>query len=235
MTPQPSPRPKAPQPPAAPPPPPPPPPGPAPSPSPLPSLPPAAPIPVPPTPVALADTAFTVVSRPVSVPVLANDGGGTGTIDPTTLTVVSPPANGSATVNPDHTITYTGANSWHGGDAFTYQVCDVGGACGTAAVTVTVFLNNQPPRTTPYTAVTTAGTPVTLNVLANVTDVDDPVDPTSLAIATAPTHGVAVVDHTSHTITYTPAPGFVGPDTFKYSVGDSLGASSTGIVVVTVG
>ena len=54
------------------------------------------------------------------------------------LTVLAPPAHGTALVNPDQTITYTPDPGFVGTDTFTYQVIDTDGQTGTASVTVTV-------------------------------------------------------------------------------------------------
>jgi hypothetical protein len=55
----------------------------------------------------------------------------------TSMTIVSGPSNGTATVNGLIDITYTPSNGYCGPDAFTYQVCDAGG-CDQATVTLTV-------------------------------------------------------------------------------------------------
>jgi hypothetical protein len=64
---------------------------------------------------------------------------GTAPIDPTTITVLTTPANGTAMVNGDGTITYTPAHDYIGTDSYAYQACDTNSACtfGTVALTVT--------------------------------------------------------------------------------------------------
>jgi large repetitive protein len=56
--------------------------------------------------------------------------------------------------------------------------------------------------------------------------------PTSLAIGTAPLHGSAIV--TGITITYQPATGYAGPDSFTYTATNSGGTSAPATVSVTV-
>jgi hypothetical protein len=81
------------------------------------------------------------------------------------------------------------------------------------------------------TAQTAAATGVTVNVLANDTDRDG--DAISLAAAGAAEHGTtAIASPTS--VRYTPAAGYVGPDTFTYRINDSYGLVSLGLVRVTV-
>ncbi|MBT8095872.1 MAG: S8 family serine peptidase [Woeseia sp.] len=79
------------------------------------------------------DSASTTPETPVIIDVLDNDTG-----EGLTVTAVTQPANGSASVNPDDTITYTPNPSFSGGDSFTYEITDSNGASDTATVTVTV-------------------------------------------------------------------------------------------------
>ena len=92
-------------------------------------------------PVASDDTASTAPGTPVNVNVIANDSDADGTIDPTTVTVVTPPGKGSAIPNPDGTVTFTPNALFNTGgtDFFTYTVDDDGGATSNeATVTITV-------------------------------------------------------------------------------------------------
>ena len=81
------------------------------------------------------------------------------------------------------------------------------------------------------TATVTAGTAVTIAVLANDTDPDG--DPLALTAVAPPAHGTASI--AGSTIVYAPAPGFSGTDTFAYTVGDGHGGSANANVSVTVG
>lgn len=68
------------------------------------------------------------------------------------------------------------------------------------------------------TAKTGEGKSVTVDVLANDTpNAQLPIDTSSVAVTSAPSHGTAVVND-DHTITYTPASGFHGTDSFQYHV-----------------
>jgi ELWxxDGT repeat protein len=83
----------------------------------------------------------------------------------------------------------------------------------------------------PASASTTAGTPATINVLAN--DYAAPAALPTLSI-TQPAHGSAVLN-ADNTVTYTPAAGFNnGVDTFTYTLQNSLGDTDTATVSVTV-
>lgn len=95
-----------------------------------------------PPPVASDDTASTSEDTPVNIDVLANDVDPDG--DPLTVSGASA-ANGTVTINPDGTITYSPNANFSGTDTITYQVSDGNGGFDTAIVLVTVGEVNDPP------------------------------------------------------------------------------------------
>ncbi len=82
-------------------------------------------------PVAGDDTATTAKGSPVTINVLANDYHVDGTLD---IISVSIPANGTATVNADQTITYTPGAGDFQSDSFSYTLA--GEVTATVAVTI---------------------------------------------------------------------------------------------------
>jgi LPXTG-motif cell wall-anchored protein len=128
--------------------------------------------PPPGAPNAVADVATTDPGKAVTIDVLDNDTANPDVaIDEDSLAITTDPAHGTATVNADHTITYTPNASFSGDDSFDYQLCSpvpteitqpipeqVEAACDTATVTVTVIA--PPPPVTEGTTATTAA-PVT--------------------------------------------------------------------------
>lgn len=86
--------------------------------------------------VALPDVAFVVPDKPINIDVVNNDNvpGGAAT----TLTVVTAPAHGTATVSSDTSILYTPSPGYCGPDVLTYRVCTSPNTCATATVTITV-------------------------------------------------------------------------------------------------
>ncbi|WP_019987195.1 Ig-like domain-containing protein [Rudanella lutea] len=75
-------------------------------------------------------------------------------------------------------------------------------------------------QATPDTQTLTAGTSVTLNVLANDTRDGLPISATSVTVTvSAPNSGTAAVNPDG-TIRYTPAPGYTGPVSFSYTLCD---------------
>ena len=74
-------------------------------------------------------------------------------------------------------------------------------------------------------------TPGSLNVLANDSDPDD--DPITLTEATDPANGTAVCEPDGD-CTYTPDTGFIGTDSFDYTITDGNGGFDTATVTITV-
>jgi uncharacterized delta-60 repeat protein len=68
-------------------------------------------------------------------------------------------------------------------------------------------------------------TPQMLNVLANDSDIDSAIDPTSIEIVQPPSHGTAT-PLPDGTVRYTPNAGYRGDESFTYRVRDSLGLFS---------
>ncbi len=185
-------------------------------------------------PVARDDTAATLSNASVTIDVLANDNDPDGSLLPDSVVVLSQPASGSASVD-----ALTGAVVYQpavaGSYSFTYSVQDNGGAStNVATVKVSVTAANTPPVAVNDSASTPSGTPVVIYVLANDSDPDgDTLDRTKLAITSAPAHGGVVINKTTGGITYTPAAGYSGPDSFTYTVKDIRGATSN-LATVTI-
>ena len=86
------------------------------------------------------DSSVTFPDTPVTISVLNND---IGVLDPSQLTVVTDPLNGTYTVNPNGTIVYTPNPGFAGTDTLTYQICNADRSlCDTAVVTIVVGCYN---------------------------------------------------------------------------------------------
>jgi hypothetical protein len=91
------------------------------------------------TPVAGNDSASSQNDAAVTIDVLANDSEPGGTIDTTSVQIVSGPAHGTATVTASGSVVYTPVTGFAGSDSFTYSVKDLQGALSNvASVTVSV-------------------------------------------------------------------------------------------------
>ena len=154
---------------------------------------------------------------------LANDFNNGAPASTTSVTVtVTQPANGTATVNPDGTISFTPAPGFTGPISFTYTICDITqtSVCASAPVSLTVNPVPVVLVTTPDNQTLTAGSPTTIPVLANDTRNGIPVSISAVTVTvTTPVSGTATVNPDG-TVTYTPAPGFTGPISFTYTVCD---------------
>ena len=153
--------------------------------------------------------------------------------DGDTLTVVwaAGPASGVLTLNLDGSFTYTPAANFNGSDSFTYTAFDGIAHSNTATVSITVDAVNDAPVAANDSGSTIIDTPITIAVLANDTDVDG--DTLSVASLTQPGNGTAVIN-LDNTVTYTPATGYIGFDSFTYTVSDGNGGAATGTVTIEV-
>jgi hypothetical protein len=128
-------------------------------------------------------------------------------------------------------LAYTPVPGFTGTDSFTYIVTDPAGNQSTGTVTVTVVAaTSNAPVTVNDSAITTSGTPVTIDVLANDTDPNADV----LSIASFNQGDNGAVTQVGNELVYTPVADFTGTDSFTYIVTDPAGNQSTGTVTVTV-
>jgi large repetitive protein len=190
-------------------------------------------------PVANQDTATTNEDTPVVINVPANDTDPEGNLDETSVTVVTPPSNGTVTIDPiTGEITYTPDPNFHGNDTLIYSICDTGMpvVCDTALVIITVNPVNDAPEANEDTATTNEDTPVVIDVPSNDTDPDGNLDETSVTVVTPPSNGTVTIDPVTGEITYTPDPNFHGNDTLIYSICDTgmPVLCDTSLVIITV-
>jgi PKD repeat protein len=187
-------------------------------------------------PVAQNDAAATDMNVAVIIDILANDSDSDGVLVASTVAIVTAPLNGSVLINPvTGAVTYTPNLGFAGMDSFTYTVEDNDGAVSNqATVTIAVGVINVPPVANNDDVTTDEDTPLVIDVLANDTD-DNAIDPTSVTIITAPTHGTLDVNPLTGEITYTPNANFFGADTFTYTVQDNDALTSNeATVTITV-
>jgi VCBS repeat-containing protein len=120
-------------------------------------------------------------------------------------------------------------------DTFTYRVADAAGLLGNlATVTVTVSGINDAPVANNDAYAVPFGASELLNVLANDTDIDTPLNLGSIEIGRLAINGTATATPTGRVL-YVPNAGFRGTDSFTYRVRDSLGKiSNEATVSITV-
>jgi YVTN family beta-propeller protein len=208
------------------------------------------------TPPVARDDAYSVVAGTVldvSAPgVLANDA------DPDSpslqASVVTGPANGTLSLQPSGSFSYTPNGSYVGPDRFTYRATDETGLSSTATVAITVTAPpvpappspTPPGPTPPGPTPVPAGGPVAMNdtyavangsvltasapgVLVN----DTGASPLRVEVERGPAHG-ALSLQPGGAFTYSPGPSFAGSDTFEYRATDQAGQSATATVTINV-
>lgn len=158
-----------------------------------------------------------------------------------TLTTTNPP-NGTVNINDsgtpndptDDIVTYIPDPDYNGPDSFDYTVCNSLGDCSTATVTIDVLpivdaIDDN--------VATDRDVPVLIDVLAN--DNDIPTDGTMTN--TLPANGFLLwnnngtpTDPSDDDFSYTPNPGYMGNDSFTYTICDALANCSTATVNILV-
>ncbi|MBK8900370.1 MAG: tandem-95 repeat protein [Anaerolineaceae bacterium] len=177
-------------------------------------------------PNAYDDSLETLEDSSVIIDVLDNDDDPDG--DSLSILNVSEAAHGTAVIQGNR-IKYTPDANFHGTDSFTYTVSD-GEFTDVATINITIVSVNDRPQTVADAAVTNAGSPVVICVLDNDSD---PVENNRLTVVSVsnPAHGTATTNGT--TVTYKPDAGFVGTETFIYTISDGTDLV-TGMITITV-
>jgi VCBS repeat-containing protein len=149
--------------------------------------------------------------------------------------LVTSVTHGTLTLNTDGSFVYTPNPDYFGSDSFTYKASDGLDYSNVATVSITIESVNDPPVAVDDNATTKADTPVDINVTANDYDTDGDIDTSTVTIQTDASHGTTDVDPVTGVVTYTPDPGYTGPDSFTYTVNDDGGATSNvATVAITV-
>ena len=127
---------------------------------------------------------------------------------------------------------YTPAADANGPVVLGYTIGDGHGGSVAQTASFTVTPVNDAPRAQDDNAFVNAGDEVRIAVLANDTDVDG--DALTVSVVGAAGHGTLHVN-ADGTITYRPATGYFGVDSFVYEVADPSGATSRATVDIIVG
>ncbi|MFW9636623.1 tandem-95 repeat protein [Vibrio parahaemolyticus] len=174
----------------------------------------------------VADKATVVEDTPTIIKVLGNDTfEGDGKV--VSLDANNGPANGTVSVNPDGSVTYTPNDNYHGADSFTYIVTS-GGVSESTTVNVDVTPVNDVPVAKNDTATTQEDTAVTIDVLPNDSDVDG--DKLSIQSATVP-EAQGKVEIVDGKLVFTPAENFNGHAEITYTVTDGQLADEAKVTV----
>jgi hypothetical protein len=155
-----------------------------------------------------------------------------------TVTIVTPPAQGTASVNGNQTINYD-ATGAAGQQTIVYQATD-GVDTDQGTITITVAANALPVAPNGNINISTqgaapgAGTAGNVNV-SNLAGYAAGNTPSSVAITTPPNAAKGTASVMGATIQFIPAAAFfTGTDTIGYTITDSNGDTDTGVITVTI-
>jgi len=186
-------------------------------------------------PLAMDDKATLDENTNVTINILSNDSDSDGTIDVTTLKIVTSPTNGTVTVK-DGKVIYTPTENYYGTDSFTYTIRDNEGLVSNVATvlitvidtTIDIVEANHKPLAQEQNLSTKEDTK--LSIILVGTDEDH--NTLSYRIVTQPNHGT--ISGTAPNIIYTPNTNYVGSDSFSFNVNDGKINSSDAIVSIEV-
>jgi len=161
-------------------------------------------------------------------------------------------------IRPDGSYTYTPPAGFEGEDSIDITLCDEGGSCDTQTLTIDVTnLTLNPDNAAPiagddhFQAVSDPVSPATLSssVFGNDADPkDDPIEVLNALPEAGVLDGASVAAGTEFTTSsgglvtlnadgsfdYTPAVGFIGQDSFDYTIVDAGGETDTATVSIDV-
>ena len=192
-------------------------------------------------PTAVADSGTVALGSNAVVSVLANDTDPEG--DTLTVTGVTAPSHGTATINSGTTVTYATVGGSTATDHFNYTISDGHGNTATAAVTMTITGSNHPPVAVADQVNiddTYSGTPVTPQITFDprVNDSDADGDPLTITAVTQGTHGGVSIVNGGTQVTYiynsSVNHALETTDSFTYTISDGNGGTATATVNVAI-
>lgn len=142
--------------------------------------------------------------------------------DPLSVALLTPPAQGDLTLNPDGSFVYTPTLNFYGSDFFTYLLSD-GYLTDTATAVIDVLPVNDAPSAVEDAYTTPEDTPLVVDplngLLAN--DSDPEGDPLAVVAVTIPQHGDLWIA-ADGAFVYTPTLNYAGLELITYTVSDGV-------------
>ena len=145
-------------------------------------------------------------------------------------------ANGSQLAGAtNRTLTFVAPTPGAQGTNFSVIVSNDSGSVTSRLATLTIVPTNQPPVAATFSFVAFQGQPVVL-YLSDVVQqsVDPDHDPITFYYADGSSTNGGSVGQIGATLVYTPVTGYLGADQFTYTINDSFGAPSQGLVDILV-
>jgi Bacterial Ig domain/SprB repeat len=175
-------------------------------------------------PVAVDDYYNALINTTVTGTVASNDTDGDNTTAELTFLPLTSPTTAQGVIEWDPSyngaFVFTPTAGFTGTVTIQYQVCDPLDLCDIGILSIYIGDTNDPPVAVFNTTTTNEDTPININILANDTDSDGNIDPTTVTITNQPDHGTVSVNPTTGELTYTPTSNYYGPDTLIYQVCD---------------
>jgi len=147
--------------------------------------------------------------------------------DTLTYTVLSQPAKGGLSGTAPN-LTYTPSANLNGSDSFTFRVNDGTVNSATATVSITITPVNDPPFADPKSVSTPKNTPVAIVLTGG----DYENDPRTFSVISQPGHGT--LSGAAPNVTYIPATGYTGSDSFTFRTHDGQDYSTIATVSISV-
>jgi hypothetical protein len=186
-----------------------------------------------PVPEANDDTVAITQNDTTVIDILTNDTSPASPLDVTSVTIITQPANGFVTVNPDGTIEYTPNQDYTGPDSLVYQVSNSSPNPQSDVATVNITVSEDIiPIAVNDSGTTRKNNSVTVPILDNDTIPGGEVTPDMFTgIVTPPANGTVIFDDTTGEVTYTPNVDFTGGDSFTYEIEGPDGTSSATVLI----
>ncbi len=175
-----------------------------------------------------------------TITVKTNDTDLEGAVPVSSVAIVTPPLNGTATVNGSGQVLYTPNLNFTGNDTLYYSMCEPAPACGSGlcdTARVVIIVQNRPPAAVNDLRTMLPCITTTFSLIGNDTDPETgALAINTLSALSIPAAGT-LTNNGDGTVSFLPAVGFLGVVTFTYTVIDNgvtpaISASAT--VTITV-
>ncbi|MEW4453870.1 peptidylprolyl isomerase [Bremerella sp. JC817] len=186
-------------------------------------------------PVLNNDTINATEDQPITFNPLSNDTGGTGTLVPSSVQVLSQPANGELTIDRETgDFTFTPAKDFNGTVTFQYRVMNTLGLYGSPATVSLIVapVNDEGKAYADFFYADPLGATL-LPVLKNDDRgaVNEQNDALIISLPSLSTNAGGTVSVSGDQVQYIPANGFTGTDTFTYTIHDGEFTSTATVTV----
>ncbi|HNP96995.1 MAG TPA: gliding motility-associated C-terminal domain-containing protein, partial [Cyclobacteriaceae bacterium] len=155
--------------------------------------------------------------------------------DEITVTIITSPTKGTASVMTDNTIEFTPGSGTVGADVIVYQMCNQCNLCDEGEISIDI--PNLPPviAAPSGTLTVTAGNSITIPLSSLLSDPNNNLDVATLSIVTQPSSGAsAAINSANEIVIDYSGITFTGVDNVTIEVCDQLSVCSTRQISITV-